>query len=326
MPLVRREFLRLSSAAAIATAVPSLATAQAYPVRPVRIIVGFGPGGAADILARLIGQRATERLGQPFIVENRPGAGTNIATEAVAKAVPDGYTLLLINPAAATNATLYGKLNFNFIRDIAPVASIASGPLAMLVNPSFPAKTVPEFIAYTKAHPGKINMASAGTGSPPHVAGELFKMMTEIEMLHVPYRGGDSPALADLIGGQVQVYFGTLLSSIEHVRAGTLRALAVTTTTRSEALPDTPTLSEFVPGYEATLWNGFGAPRGTPSEIIEKLNNEINAALADPVIKARITELGSNVLSGSPADFGKLISEETEKWAKVIRAANIKLD
>jgi tripartite-type tricarboxylate transporter receptor subunit TctC len=326
MPLVRREFLRLSSAAAIATAVPSLATAQAYPVRPVRIIVGFGPGGAADILARLIGQRATERLGQPFIVENRPGAGTNIATEAVAKAVPDGYTLLLINPAAATNATLYEKLNFNFIRDIAPVASIASGPLAMLVNPSFPAKTVPEFIAYAKANPGKINMASAGAGSPPHVAGELFKMMTGIEMVHVPYRGGDSPALADLIGGQVQVYFGTLLSSIEHVRAATVRALAVTSTTRSEALPDTPTVSEFVPGYEATLWNGLGAPRGTPSEIIEKLNNEINAALADPVIKARIAELGSNVLSGSPADFGKLVSEETEKWAKVIRAANIKLD
>jgi tripartite-type tricarboxylate transporter receptor subunit TctC len=326
MPIARREFLRLSAAAAIATAVPSLATAQAYPVRPVRIIVGFGPGGAADILARLMGQRATERLGQPFIVENRPGAGTNIATEAVAKAVPDGYTLLLINPAAATNATLYEKLNFNFIRDIAPVASIASGPLAMLVNPSFPAKTVPEFIAYAKAHPGKINMASAGAGSPPHVAGELFKMMTGIEMLHVPYRGGDSPALSDLIGGQVQVYFGTLLSSIEHVKAGTLRALAVTTTTRSEALPDTPTVSEFVPGYEATLWNGFGAPRGTPSEIIEKLNNEINAALADPVMKARIAELGSNVLSGSPADFGKLISEETEKWAKVIRAANIKLD
>jgi tripartite-type tricarboxylate transporter receptor subunit TctC len=326
MPLVRREFLRLSSAAAIAAAVPSLATAQAYPTRPVRIIVGFGPGGAADILARLIGQRATERLGQPFIVENRPGAGTNIATEAVAKAVPDGYTLLLINPAAATNATLYEKLNFNFIRDIAPVASIASGPLAMLVNPSFPAKTVPDFIAFAKANPGKITMASAGAGSPPHVAGELFKMLTGIEMLHVPYRGGDSPALADLIGGQVQVYFGTLLSSIEHVRAGTLRALAVTTTTRSEALPDTPTVNEFVPGYEATLWNGFGAPRGTPSEIIEKLNNEINAALADPVIKARIAQLGSNVLSGSPADFGKLISEETEKWAKVIRAANIKLD
>src|SRR5450755_1250674 len=272
MPIARREFLRLSAAAAIATAVPSLAPAQAYPVRSVRIIVGFGPGGAADILARLIGQRATERLGQPFIVENRPGAGTNIATEAVAKAVPDGYTLLLINPAAATNATLYEKLNFNFIRDIAPVASIARGPLAMLVNPSFPAKTVPEFIAYAKANPGKITMASAGAGSPPHVAGELFKMMTGIEMLHVPYRGGDSPALADLIGGQVQVYFGTLLSSIEHVKAGTLRALAVTTKMRSEALPDTPALSEFVPGYEATLWNGIGAPRGTPSEIIEKLN------------------------------------------------------
>jgi len=326
MPLVRREFLRLSSAAAIATVVPSLATAQAYPVRPARIIVGFGPGGAADILARLIAQRATERLGQPFIVENRPGAGTNIAAEAVAKAVPDGYTLLLINPAAATNATLYEKLNFNFIRDIAPVASIASGPLAMLVNPSFPAKTVPEFIAYAKANPGKINMASAGAGSPPHVAGELFKMMTGVEMLHVPYRGGDSPALADLIGGQVQVYFGTLLSSIEHVRAGTLRALAVTTAMRSDALPDIPTVNEFVPGYEATLWNGLGAPRGTPSGIIEKLNNEINAALADSVIKSRIAELGSNVLSGSPADFGKLISEETEKWAKVIRAANIKLD
>jgi tripartite-type tricarboxylate transporter receptor subunit TctC len=324
MKVVRRDFLRLG-AAAIA-AIPSLAMAEAYPVRSVRVIVGFGPGGAADILARLIGQRATERLGQPFIIDNRPGAGTNIATEAVVKAAPDGYTLLLINPAAATNATLYEKLNFNFIRDIAPVASIASGPLAMLVNPSFPAKGVPEFIAYAKANPGKITMASAGAGSPPHVAGELFKMMTGVELLHVPYRGGDSPALADLIGGQVQVYFATLLSSIEHVKAGTLRALAITTKTRSEALPDVPTLSEYVPGYEATLWNGIGAPRGTPPEVIKKLNNEVNAALADPVIKARIGELGSTVLPGSAADFAKLISEETEKWAQVIRAAHIKLD
>jgi tripartite-type tricarboxylate transporter receptor subunit TctC len=326
MQFARRDFLRLCSAATLAAAIPSLAAAQAYPARPVRILVGFGPGGAADILARLIGQRLSERLGRPFIIENRPGAGTNIASEAVVKAVPDGYTLLLINPAAATNAALYEKLNFNFIRDIAPVASIASGPLAMLVNPSFPAKTVPEFIAYAKAHPGKITMASAGAGSPPHVVGELFKMMTGTEMLHVPYRGGDAPALADLIGGQVQVYFATLLSSIEHIKAGTLRALAVTTKTRSAALPDLPTLNEFVPGYEAILWNGVGAPRDTPSEIIEKLNNEINAALADPAIKARIAELGSNVLSGSPADFGKLIVDETEKWAKVIRAANIKLD
>jgi tripartite-type tricarboxylate transporter receptor subunit TctC len=326
MQVVRRDFLRLSSAAMMAAAIPSLAGAQTYPVRPVRVIVGFGPGGAADILARLIGQRLTERLGQPFIVENRPGAGTNIATEAVAKAVPDGYTLLLINPAAATNATLYEKLNFNFVRDIAPVASIAIGPLAMLVAPSFPAKTVPDFIAYARAHPGMITMASAGAGSPPHVAGELFKMMTGIEMLHVPYRGGDAPALADLIGGQVQVYFATLLSSIEHVKAGTLRALAVTTKTRSEALPDTPTLNEFVPGCEATLWNGIGAPSGTPSEIVKRLNDEINAALSDPAINRRIADLGSNVLSGTPADFGKLISDETEKWSKVIRAANIKLD
>jgi tripartite-type tricarboxylate transporter receptor subunit TctC len=323
----RGQFLHLAAGAAALPAVSRPATGQTtYPVRPVRVIVGFGPGGAADILARLIGQRATERLGQPFIVENRPGASTNIATEAVAKAVPDGYTLLLITPTAATNATLYEKLNFNFIRDIAPVASIASGPFAMLVNPSFPAKTAPEFIAYAKANPGKITMASSGAGSPPHVAGELFKAMTGIDMLHVPYRGGDSPALADLIGGQVQVYFATLLSSIEHVRAGTLRALAVTTSTRSESLPDIPALNEFLPGYEATLWNGIGAPKSTPPEIIEKLNNVTNAALADPVMKARIAELGSNVLSGSPADFGNLISEETEKWAKVIRAANIKLD
>jgi tripartite-type tricarboxylate transporter receptor subunit TctC len=324
MKVTRRDFLRLG--AAVTAAFPSLAMAEVYPARPVRIIVGFGPGGTADILARLIGQRLSERLGQPFITENRPGAGTNIATEAVAKAAPDGHTLLLINPAAATNATLYEKLNFNFMRDIAPVASIASGPLAMLVNPSFPAKTVPEFIDYAKANPGKITMASAGAGSPPHVAGELFKMMTGVDLLHVPYRGGDSPALADLIGGQVQVYFATLLSSIEHVKAGTLRALAVTTKTRSDALPEIPTVSEYVPDYEATLWNGIGAPHGTPLEVIGKLNSEVNVALADPVIKARIVELGSTVLPGSPADFAKLISEETEKWEKVIRAAKIKLD
>jgi len=326
MRVQRRQFLRLAAYAAAVPPLSRLAWAQAYPTRPVRIIVGYGAGGASDILARLIGQRLSERLSQPFIVENRPGANTNLATEAIAKATPDGYTLLLISPTAATNSSLYDNLNFNFIRDIAPVATIARGAFVMLVNPSFPAKTVPEFIAYAKVNPHKINYASSGTGNPTHIAGELFKTMTGVAMQHVPYRGGDTAAITDLIGGQVQVYFGTLLSSVEHIRAGTLRALAVTTATRSEALPEIPTVSEFVPGFEASLWNGLGAPKHTPAETIEKLNNEINAALADPAIKARITDLGSTVLSGSPADFEKLIVEETEKWSKVIRVADIKLD
>ena len=280
----------------------------------------FAPGGGADIIARLIGQWLSERLGQPFIIENRPGAGSNIATEAVVHAPADGYTLLLVSPANAINATLYDKLNFNFIRDIAPVAGIIRVPNVMVVNPSVPAKTVPEFIAYAKANPGKLNMASAGIGTAPHVAGELFKMMAGVDMVHVPYRG-DGPALTDLIGGQVQVMFAAMPSSIEYIRAGKLRALAVTTATRSEALPDIPTVGDFVPGYEASGWYGIGAPKNTPAEIIDKLNKEINAGLADPKIKARLADLGGTVLPGSPADFGKLIADETEKWAKVIKFA-----
>jgi tripartite-type tricarboxylate transporter receptor subunit TctC len=300
-----------------------LAWAQAYPSRPVRIIVGFSPGGPQDILARLLGQWLSERLGQPFIVENRPGAAGNIAAEAVARASADGHTLLLIGPPNAINATLYDKLNFNFIHDIAPVASISREPNAMVVNPSVPAKTVPEFIAYAKANPGKLSMASGGNGSAGQVAGELFKMMAGVDMVHVPYRGG-APAMTDLLGGQVQVYFGPMPSSIEYIKTGKLRALAVTTATRLEALPDVPTVGDFVPGYEASSVFGLGAPRNTPAEIVDKLNKEINAGLADPKIKARLADLGGSVLALSPVDFGKLIAEETEKWGKVIRAANIK--
>ena len=297
MKLPRRKFLHLAAGAAALPAVSRVAWAQAYPTRPVRIIVGLPPGGATDIVARLIGQWLSERLGQPFVIENRPGAGTNIGTEAVVRAPPDGYTLLLVGRRNAINATLYDKLNFNFIRDIAPVAGIIRVPLVMVVNPSVPAKTVPEFIAYAKANPGKINMASAGIGTPGHVAGELFKMMAGVDMVHVPYRGA-APALTDLLGGQVQVMFGTTVSSIEHIRAGKLRALAVTTATRSEALPDIPTVGEFVPGYEASAVFGIGAPRNTPAEIVDKLNKEINAALADPKIKARLADLGGAVLAG----------------------------
>ena len=304
---------------------PCRASPGRKPIRRGRCasIVGFAAGGAPDILARLMGQWLSERLGQPFVIENRPGAGSNIATEAVVRAPPDGYTLLLVSPANAINATLYDKLNFNFIRDIAPVAGIIREPHVMVVNPSVPAKTVPEFIAYAKANPGKLNMASAGNGTAAHVAGELFKMMTGVDMVHVPYRGA-APALTDLLGGQVQVMFAAMPASIEYIRAGKLRALAVTTATRSEALPDIPTVGEFVPGYEASAWFGVGAPKNTPAEIIDKLNKEINAALADPKIKARLADLGGTVLPGSPADFGKLIADETEKWGKVIRAANIK--
>ena len=325
MKLPRRQFLHLAASAAALPAVSRIAWAQAYPARPVRWIVPAPPGGPLDIVARLFGQWLSERLGQPFIVENRPGGGTNIATEMVARAPADGYTLLSVVTAAAINATLYDKLNFNFIRDIAPVASIIRVPLVMVINPSIRASTVPEFIAYAKANPGTISLASPGTGTAPHVAGELFKMMTGVNMLHVPYRG-DAPAFTDLLGGQVQVYFPTTISSIEHIKTGKLRALAVTTATRVEALPDIPTMGDFIPDYEASNWYGVGAPKNTPTEIVGKLNNEINAALADANMKARLSDIGGAILAGSPADFGRLIAEETEKWGKVIRAANIKAE
>ncbi|HET7255218.1 MAG TPA: tripartite tricarboxylate transporter substrate binding protein [Xanthobacteraceae bacterium] len=289
----------------------------------MRVIVGFAAGGPNDILARLIGQWLSERLGQPFVIENRLGAGSNIATEAVVRAPPDGYTLLLVGSPNAINATLYDKLNFNFVRDIAPVASFIRGALVMVVHPSVPAQTVPEFVAYAKANPGKLSYGSGGVGGITHITPELFKMMTGVNMVHVPYRGV-APALTDLLGGQVQVLFTNPAQTIEYIRAGKLRALAITTATRSEALPDIPTVDEFVPGYEASSIFGFGAPKNTPAEIIDKLNKEINAGLADPKIKARLADLDGTVLVGSPADFGKLIAEETEKWAKVIRTANIK--
>jgi tripartite-type tricarboxylate transporter receptor subunit TctC len=289
----------------------------------VRIVVGLAPGGANDIVARLMGQWLSERLNQAFIVENRPGGGGNIGTEAVVRAPADGYTLLMVGSYNAINATLYDKLNFNFIRDIAPVASLVRLPLVMVVNPSLPTKTGPEFVAYAKANPGRISMASAGVGSGPHVSGELFKMMAGVDMLHVPYRG-DAPALTDLLGGQVQVYFSGVAATLEHIRTGKLRPLAVTTASRSEALPDVPSVADFVPGYEASVLFGVGAPRNTPTEIVDKLNKEINAGLADPKVKARLAESGGTVLPGSPADYGKLIASETEKWGKVIRAANIK--
>jgi tripartite-type tricarboxylate transporter receptor subunit TctC len=323
MKLPRRNFLHLAVGAAALPALSRFAWAQAYPSRPVRVIVPFAPAGTTDILARLIGQWLSERLGQQFVIDNRPGGGGNIGTEAVVRASPDGYTLLLVGAWNAINATLYDKLNFNFIRDIMPVASIGGVPYVMVINPSLPAKTVPEFIAYAKANPGRVNMASAGTGAPSHVSGELFKMMAGVNMVHVPYRGG-GPALVDLLGGQVQVMFASMSSSIEYVRAGKLRALAVTTMTRSEALPDIPIMSDFVPGYEASLFLGIGAPRNTPVEVIEKLNKETNAGLADPKLKARFADLAGTVLPGTPADFGKLIAEETEKWGKVVKFANIK--
>jgi tripartite-type tricarboxylate transporter receptor subunit TctC len=325
MMLIRREFLRLAGAVLGAPAVPLIARAQTYPSRPVRVVVGFAAGGSNDIYARVMGQWLSERVGQAFVVENRPGAGNNVATEAVVKAAPDGYTLLLVNPANAINATLYDRLNFNFIRDIAPVASMIRQPLVMLMNPSVPAKTIPEFIAYATANPNKINMASGGNGSVNHLAGELFKMMAGVNLIHIPYRGA-GPALADLLGGQVHLFFGGVASSAEYVRAGKLRALAVTTTTRSESLPNIPIVSEFVPGYEASDWFGLGVPKGTPAEIVDKLNEEIRAGLADPKIKTRLADLGGVVLPGSPADFGKLIAEETEKWGKVIRAADVKAE
>ena len=320
----RRQFLHLAAAGAAALpAVSRVARAQAYPTRPVRIIVGFPAGGAVDIVARLMSQWLSERLGQQFVVDNRPGAGGSIATEVVVRAPADGYSLLSLGSPNAINATFYEKLNFNFVRDIAPVSGIIREPLFIEVHPSFPAKTVPEFIAYAKAYPGKINMASAGNGTATHVAGELFKMMAGINMVHVPYRGG-APALTDLLGGQVQVFFAPISVSIEHIKAAKLRALAVTTAARSTVLPDIPTVGEFVQDYEASFWHGFGAPKGTPADIVDKLNKEINVGLADPKTKSRLADLGGAVLPGSPADFGKLIAAETEKWGKVVRAANIK--
>jgi tripartite-type tricarboxylate transporter receptor subunit TctC len=325
MKLLRRQFLHLAAGAAVLPAATRIARAQAYPTRPVRIIVPFPPGGPYDIVARLIGPPLSERLGQPFIIDNRPGAGGNIGTEAVVRAPADGYTLLLVGVGSAINATLYDKLNFNFIRDIAPVAGISREPSVMVVHPSVPTKTVPEFVAYAKANPGKINMASSGNGTGPHMVGELFKMMAGVNLVHVPYRGG-GPALTDLLGGQVQVMFIALPASIESIKAGKVRALAVTTATRSEVLPDVPSVGDFVPGYEASVWFGVGAPKATPAEIVEKLNKEINAGLADPNMKTRLADLGGTVLAGSPADFGKLIAEETEKWGKVVKLSGAKLD
>jgi tripartite-type tricarboxylate transporter receptor subunit TctC len=323
MKLPRRKFLHFAAGAAALPHVSRLAWAQTYPARPVRIIAATGPGGAPDILARLIRPWLSERLGQPFVVENRPGSGNNIGTEAVVRAAPDGYTLLVVTSSNAINATLYDKLNFVFLRDIAAIAGIISLPFVMVVNPSVPAKTVPEFIAHAKSNPGKISLGSPGIGTPGHMAGELFKMMAGIEMIHVPYRGGGA-VLSDLLGGQVQVLFGSTLLTVEQIKAGKLRALAVTSATRWEGLPAIPTMGDFVPGYEASSVFGLGAPKTTPVEIIDKLNKEVNAGLNDPKLKARLVELGGTVLAGSPADFGKLIADDTEKWGKVIRAANVK--
>jgi len=325
MTLPRRRFLHLAARAAALPALPRIAWAQTYPTRPVHLIVGTVAGATPDIDARIIGQWLSERLGQPFVIENRPGAGTNIATELVVRARPDGHTLLLITTANAINATLYDNLNFNFIRDIAPVASLVRTPLVMEVNPLVPAKTVPEFIAYANANPGKINMASAGNGTPQHVSGELFKMMAGVKLLHVPYRS-TGPALVDLLGGQVQVMFDTVPASIEFIRAGKLRPLAVTTATRLEVLPGVPAVGEFVPGYEASAWQGIGAPKSTPAEIIERLNTHINAGLADPKMKARLADLGAIPIPMTPADFGKLIADETEKWGKAVQFSGAKPD
>jgi tripartite-type tricarboxylate transporter receptor subunit TctC len=325
MKLPRRNFLHLAAGAAALPAASRIAWAQTYPSRPVRIIAPTGPAGAPDILARLIAPWLSERLGQQFVVENRPGSGNNIGTEAVVRAPPDGYTLLIVSSSNTINATLYDKLNFVFLRDIASVAGLISLPFVMVVNPSVPAKTVAELAAYGKANPGKISFGSPGIGTPGHVAGELFKIMAGIEMIHVPYRGGGA-VMSDLLGGQVQVFFGTTSLTVEQVRAGKLRALAVTSARRWEGLPDVPTVGNFVPGYEATSLFGVGAPKATPVGIIDRLNREINTALEDPKLKMRLLELGGTLLPGSPADFGKLIAEETEKWAKVIRAANIKAE
>src|SRR5262245_2816106 len=325
MKVARRTFLHLTAAAAALPAVSRIARAQSYPSRPVRLVAGFAAGSTSDILARLMGQWLSERLGGQFIIENRPGAGGNIATEAVVKAPADGYTLLMVPPASAINATLYDKLSFNFIRDIAPVTGVVRVPNIVEVNPAVPVSTVPGLIAHAKANPHSLSFASAGVGTVSHLAGELFKTRTGVDMIHVAYRG-DGPAMTDLIGGQVQVGFATMTASIGHIRANRLRPLAVTTLMRSQALPDIPTVSDFVPGYEASSWFGIAAPKATPAAIIETLNREANAGLADPKIRARLDDMGGMVLAGSPADFGKLIADETEKWGKVIRAANIKAE
>ena len=325
MKLPRRTFLHLVAGAAALPVVSRIARAQTYPARPVRVIIGFTPGGPTDIAARLISQWLSERLGQPFVIENRPGAGSTIAIEAVVNSQPDGYTLLVVSTSAAVSATFYPNLSFNLIRDIAPVAGIVRMPLVMVVNPSVPAQTVPEFIAYAKTNPGTINMASVGNGTTPHMAGELFKMMADVDMLHVPYRGA-APALTDLLGGRAQVMFEGVLSLTEHIRTGRLRPLAVTTAVRSLVLADVPTVGEFLPGYEASVWFGVGAPKATSAEIVDKLNKEINAGLADPKLRARLGELGGTALAVSPAEFGQLFAEDTDKWGKVVRAANIKLE
>jgi tripartite-type tricarboxylate transporter receptor subunit TctC len=323
MKLPRRQFLHLAAGAAALPAASRMAWAQTYPTRPVHLICGFAAGGPNDIVSRLIGQWLSERLGQPFVIDNRTGAASNIATEVVVKAPADGHTLLLVSSANAVNATLYGNLSYNFIRDIAPVAGFVRVPNAMVVNPSVPAKTVPEFIAYAKANPGKLNMATSGNGSTTHISGELFKEMAGVDLVPVAYRGG-GPALIDLLAGQMQVMFEPTVAAIAYIRAGTLRALAVTTATRSELLPDVPTVGEFVPGYEASQWYGIGAPKNTPPEVVAKLNQEINAALADPRMRARLADLGGVPTPMTPAEFGKLIADETEKWGKVVRSAGLK--
>jgi len=325
MKFPRRQFLHLAGGAALLPALSKLASAQTYPARPIRLVIGYTPGGSADLTARLMGQWLSERLGQSFVVENRPGGGTNIATESVLRAPPDGYTLLLAAPANAINATLYDKLNFNFVRDIEPVAGIIRFPNVVVVNPSVPVKTIPELIAYAKANPGKLNMASSGNGSTIHMSGELFKMLTGTEMVHVPYRGG-APALTDLIAGQVHVMFDNIPTCAEHVKSGKLRGLAVTSTARSDVLPDLPTVADFLPGYEASAWYGIVAPKNTPADIIGKLNKEINSVLADPAAKTRFAEVGAILLPGSTADFGKLLADATEKWGKVVKFSGAKVD
>jgi tripartite-type tricarboxylate transporter receptor subunit TctC len=325
MKFPRRQFLQLAAGAAVLPVVSTIAKAQTWPARPVRLIIGYTPGGSADLTARLMGQWLSERLGQPFVIENRPGGGTNIATEAVVRAPSDGYTLLLAAPANAVNATLYDKLNFNFLRDVEPVAGIIRFPNVVVVNPAVPVKSIPELIAYAKANPGKLNMASSGNGSTIHMSGELFKMLTGIDMVHVPYRGG-APALTDMISGQVQVMFDNIPTCAEHVKSGKLRGLAVTSTTRSEVLPDLPTVADFLPGYEASAWYGIVAPKNTPPEIIDTLNKATNAVLADPAAKTRFAELGAILLPGSAAEFGKLLADETDKWGKVVKFSGAKVD
>jgi tripartite-type tricarboxylate transporter receptor subunit TctC len=325
MQLPRRQFLRLTGVSSVAAVLPRVAFAQAYPSRPVRLVVGFAASGSGDIVARVVGRWLSERVGQPVIIENRPGAGGNVGTEVVVRASPDGYTLCLVGANNAINATLYNGLNYNFIRDVAPISGFMRTPNVLVVNPSVPAKTIPEFIAYAKTDPGEIRFGSGGVGTSTHLTGELFRMMTGVHMTHVPYRSS-GPAVADLLGGQVQVMFDSVVSSIEHIKAGRLRALAVTTAMRSEALPDVPTMSDFVPGFEASAWFGVGAPKETRAEVINKINDEINAGFADPKLKARLADLGGTPLLGSPADFGKLIVDETAKWAKVVKFAGIKVE